>query len=86
RQNEGTAELVPMFNMLKSTLYRDRATVLPKLPRSLDDLILPDIFTKNLYNENMLFCDKKKPLRILGFASLTAIKQLGMFLFFKYMH
>ncbi|CAF3863308.1 unnamed protein product, partial [Rotaria sp. Silwood1] len=63
--------------MLKSTLYRDRATVLPKLPRSLDDLILPDIFTKNLYNENMLFCDKKKPLRILGFASLTAIKQLA---------
>ncbi|CAF4775070.1 unnamed protein product, partial [Rotaria sp. Silwood2] len=44
RQNKGTAELVPMFDMLRSTLYRDRSTVLPKLPRSLDDLILPAIF------------------------------------------
>ncbi|CAF3167201.1 unnamed protein product, partial [Rotaria sp. Silwood2] len=77
RQNKGTAELVPMFDMLRSTLYRDRSTVLPKLPRSLDDLILPAIFRKNLYNENMLLCDKKQPSRILGFASLTAIKHLA---------
>ncbi|CAF1532648.1 unnamed protein product, partial [Rotaria magnacalcarata] len=77
RQNNGTAELVPMFDMLRSTLYRDRATVLPKLPHSLHRLILPNVFIKNLYNENMLFCDKKRPSRILGFASITAIKQLA---------
>ncbi|CAF2073333.1 unnamed protein product [Rotaria magnacalcarata] len=78
RQNNGTAELVPMFDMLRSTLYRDRATVLPKLPHSLHRLILPNVFIKNLYNENMLFCDKKRPSRILGFASITAIKQLDL--------
>ncbi|CAF1513200.1 unnamed protein product [Rotaria sordida] len=77
RQTNGTAESVPMFDILRSTLYRDRATVLPKLPLVLNDLILPENFTKNLYNEKMLFCDQKQPSRILAFASLTALKHLA---------
>ncbi|CAF3448019.1 unnamed protein product [Rotaria sp. Silwood2] len=77
RQINGTAEIVPIFDVLRSTLYRDRATVLPKLPIDLNDLLLPDKFTKNLYNETMLFCDQKQPSCVLAFASLTALKQLA---------
>ncbi|CAF2576298.1 unnamed protein product [Rotaria sp. Silwood2] len=78
RQINGTAEIVPIFDVLRSTLYRDRATVLPKLPIDLNDLLLPDKFTKNLYNETMLFCDQKQPSCVLAFASLTALKQLDL--------
>jgi hypothetical protein len=69
---------VPIFDIIRPTLYRDRATVLPKLPVSLNDLVLPNDLTKSLYNEQMLFCDQREPSRILGFASLTALKELGM--------
>jgi len=55
--------------------------VLPKLPVSLNDLVLPTDLTKSLYNEQMLFCDQREPSRILAFASLTALKELGMFFF-----
>ena len=70
-----------MFDVIKSTLYRDRATILPKLPSSINHFTLPDKFTKNLYNEKMLFCDRPQASRILGFASLSAIQELGMFFF-----
>ncbi|CAF4013728.1 unnamed protein product, partial [Rotaria magnacalcarata] len=76
RQHNGTAESVPIFDIIRSALYRDRATVLPKLPVTLNDFIIPEIFTKNLYNEKMLFCDQNQTLRILGFASLSALKEL----------
>ncbi|CAF2141488.1 unnamed protein product, partial [Rotaria magnacalcarata] len=74
RRNEHTAESIPMFNALRLTLYRDRSTVLPKLPKSLHNLLIPAVFTKNLYNENMLFFDNKQITRILGFASLPTEK------------
>ncbi len=32
----------------------------------------------------MLFCDEIQPSRILGFASLSALKELGINFFFKY--
>lgn len=73
-----------MFNKLRSTLYRDRSIVLPILPKSLNDLVIPAAFTKNLYNENMLFCDNQEISRILGFASLTALIELGMNMMFSY--
>jgi hypothetical protein len=63
-------------------LYRDRATVLPKIPITANDLVLPDNFTRNLYDEKMLFCDQMRPSRILGFASQTALKELGILIFF----
>ncbi|CAM4815341.1 unnamed protein product, partial [Rotaria magnacalcarata] len=78
RRNERTAESIPMFNALRLTLYRDRSTVLPKLPKSLHNLLIPAVFTKNLYNENMLFFDNKQITRILGFASLTGLKELDL--------
>ncbi|CAF1291122.1 unnamed protein product [Rotaria sordida] len=43
-----------------------------------NDIIIPFNFMKNLYNEEMLFCDQTQPSRILAFASLTALKQLGL--------
>ena len=72
---------MPIFDILRPTLYRDRATVLPKLPITANDLVLPIKFTKNLYNETMLFCNRKIPSRILAFASQSALKQLGMPIF-----
>lgn len=71
---------MPIFDMIRPTLYRDRATVLPKLPSTLNALIIPDSLTKNLYNEGMLFCNQRIPSCLLGFASITALKQLGMHL------
>jgi len=68
---------VPIFDILRPTLYRDRSSVLPKHPICLNDLVVPINFMKNLYNEQMLFCDEALPSRILGFSSLTALKQLG---------
>ncbi|CAF4099861.1 unnamed protein product [Adineta steineri] len=77
RKIHGTAESVPVFDILRSTLYRDRAVVFPKLPTAINELILPENFTKNLYNEKMLFCDKIKQSRLLAFSSLSALKQLA---------
>ncbi|CAF1279589.1 unnamed protein product [Adineta steineri] len=77
RKIHGTAESIPIFDILRSTLYRDRAVVFPKLPTAISELILPENFTKNLYNEKMLFCDKIKQSRLLAFSSLSALKQLA---------
>ncbi|CAF4229260.1 unnamed protein product, partial [Rotaria sp. Silwood2] len=74
----GTAESVPIFDMLRSTLYRDRSIVLPKYPTCIRDLVVPADFMNNLYNEPMLFCDETEPTRILGFCSLSAMKELGI--------
>ena len=69
--------------MIRTTLYRDRAIVLPKIPKNITDFVVPSNLTKNLYNESMLFCDQKKSSRILGFASLTALQQLGTLSYFN---
>ncbi|CAF1380158.1 unnamed protein product [Adineta ricciae] len=78
RHINGTAESVPIFDTIRSTLYRDRSTVLPKHPRCIRDLIVPDYFMKNLYDEMMLFCDQRIPTRILAFCSLSALKELDL--------
>ncbi|CAF1001687.1 unnamed protein product [Adineta ricciae] len=77
RHINGTAESVPIFDTIRSTLYRDRSTVLPKHPTCSRDLIVPDYLTKNLYDEMMLFCDQRTPTRILAFCSLSALKELA---------
>ena len=43
----GTTESGPIFDMVRSTSYRDTSTVLLKYPKCLSDLVVPADFINN---------------------------------------
>jgi hypothetical protein len=81
RREYGTAAEMPMFQQLRSTAYRNRATALPPCPKSADirTFKIPDAFRLNLSNEPFLIHDSSDPYRIIAFASKTSLNYLGIY-------
>ncbi|CAF4236309.1 unnamed protein product [Rotaria sp. Silwood2] len=42
KRKKGTTEEVPIFNYIRSTACRRRSSVLPPIPKTLEDIVIPD--------------------------------------------
>ena len=50
-------QYLPGFNSIKSTLYKIRASVIPKLPKTISDIKIDGQWSKTENGENFLLCD-----------------------------
>ncbi|CAF0844282.1 unnamed protein product [Didymodactylos carnosus] len=73
RSEHGSADTIPIFGTIKSSLYTTRAMIHPKLPKSLS-LIIPPHMTRTSLDETFLFCNNPASYSALGFSfSITTI-------------
>lgn len=50
-------ELLPNFKGISSTLQRLRSSVLPRIPKTIDDITLPDQWSKTVDGKNFIIAD-----------------------------
>lgn len=69
---------IPTFQSVKTALYRHRAKLIPKLPKTADTIDLPDEWTETLAGDKFLQCDDTdvNGNRILLFATDENLRRL----------
>ncbi|CAF0968220.1 unnamed protein product [Didymodactylos carnosus] len=77
RRNHGSAAPVPVFDYIRSAAYRNRQSILPTLPKTLSEIVVPRSLTVTSMNQSFLFCDTPGDNKILGLASVDAVRFLG---------
>ncbi|CAF1136280.1 unnamed protein product [Brachionus calyciflorus] len=75
---EAIAQFISPFDKIKSTLYRIRSKTIPKLPKTTEEIIIPDNFAKTLdQKERFLLFDTKDVDRIIAFCSMSGLSRLS---------
>ena len=70
---------MPIFNYIRSTAHRRRSLVLPPIPKTLKDIVIPDSL-KFLENGELFFIlDNPAPHRLITLCSPKALISLSMF-------
>ncbi|CAF3355050.1 unnamed protein product [Rotaria sp. Silwood1] len=77
KRKKGTAEDVPIFNYIRSTAYRRRSSVLPPIPKTLEDIIIPDDLKFLENGDPFLIFDNPAPNRIITLCSPQALIELS---------
>ena len=76
RRENGSADAVPIFDRVKSSLYEYRSSKQPPIPKTLSSIIISHRLTRTVMDQNFLFCHNDLA-SVLGFASSMAVQLLG---------
>ncbi|CAF2953266.1 unnamed protein product [Rotaria sp. Silwood2] len=77
KRKKGTTEEVPIFNYIRSTACRRRSSVLPPIPKTLEDIVIPDNL-KFFENGNpFVIFDNAVPNPLIILCSLEALITLS---------
>ncbi|CAF3276334.1 unnamed protein product [Rotaria sp. Silwood2] len=77
KRKNGLADDVPIFNYIRSTAYRRRSSVLPPIPKTLEDIVIPDGLKFFENGEPFVILDSPAPYRLITLCSPKALVSLG---------
>ncbi|CAF1182593.1 unnamed protein product [Rotaria sordida] len=77
KRKKGTAEDILVFNYIRSTAYRRCSCVLPPIPKSLEDIIIPDSLKFLENGDQFVIFDNPAPHRLITLCSPQALVSLG---------
>ena len=80
KRKKGEFEDVPIFNYIRLAAYRRRSSVLPPIPKNLEDIIIPDSLKYYENGDNFIIFDNPAPHRIITLCSPQALVSLSMYL------
>ena len=79
KRKNGLANNVPIFNNIRSTAYHRRSSVLPPIPKTLEDIVISDRLKLLENGEPFVILDNPVPYRLIALCSPRALISLSMF-------
>ncbi|CAF3813318.1 unnamed protein product [Rotaria sp. Silwood1] len=77
KRKKGSAEDIPTFNYIRSTAYRRRSSVLPPIPKTLEDIVIPDTLKFLENGDPFLIFDNPAPNHIITLCSPQVLIELS---------
>ncbi|CAF2761124.1 unnamed protein product [Rotaria sp. Silwood2] len=77
KRKNGLADDVPIFNYIRSTAYRRRSAVLPPIPKTLEDIVIPDSLKLLENGKPFVIFDNPAPHRLITLCSPKALTSLS---------